>query len=194
MKVILKFAAAVVFLSLSVKGIAETPILRLMKNGQSKCFFLNLESRQDETTINIVDENENRIFSEMVSKKSFKKKFNFKNLKEGSYYVNLDNSTKKITYIIHVEKNGIQVVDEIEKFKPIFNQVGQRLFLNLQNLDKSTIEIKIFDSASQEVYSEVLDNHALIKKSFNFETAFKDKYVVTIEDGDDVYYQNMEVN
>ena len=85
-----------------------------------------------------------------------------------------------------VEKNIITLDAE-----PTFKRKGNKLFMNLLNLDKEKITIKVYDSEGRIVFKEVIEGDMVITKAFNFEKAFEDKYTVVVSDGKEIFKESV---
>jgi len=78
--------------------------------------------------------------------------------------------------------------------KSIFEEKEDKVFVNLYNLDKEEVEIKIYDSQNRVVYTETITDSLLVKKVFNFEDAFEDSYTLVIKKQGETYKKNILVN
>ena len=87
-----------------------------------------------------------------------------------------------------VEKNLINV-----DLDPVFKRKGQKLLVNLLNLDQEKVAIKVFDSQGRLIFKEVIKNDIVIEKAFNFEQAYADDYTVVIVDNDKTFEEKVEV-
>jgi len=76
-----------------------------------------------------------------------------------------------------VEKKVISLESD-----PTFKRKGDKLFLNLLNLDQDKVVIRVKDSEGRIVFSEVIKGQLVIEKAFNFEKAYRDDYTVEIVD------------
>ena len=88
----------------------------------------------------------------------------------------------------------MKILKRIENTKPVFRLKGDRLFLNLLNLEGKDVQIKVFDSNNRTLYKEVIENETVITKAFNFESAYKDQYTVVVKEGKNTYYEDIVVN
>ena len=87
-----------------------------------------------------------------------------------------------------VEKNLIKV-----DLDPVFKRKGQKLLVNLLNLDQEKVAIKVFDSQGRLIFKEIIKNDIIIEKAFNFEQAYADDYTVVIVDNDKTFKEKVEV-
>ncbi len=89
---------------------------------------------------------------------------------------------------LEVEKNLISV-----ELDPVFKKKGQKLFVNLLNLDQEKVTIKVIDSEGRIVFKEVIEGDVVVEKAFNFEQAFEDNYTVVIIDNDKTFKEKVAV-
>lgn len=88
-----------------------------------------------------------------------------------------------------------EVVKELIKVEadPVFTKKGNKLFLNLLNLDQDKVTIKIIDSEGRVVFMETLKGDLVIEKAFNFENAFENEYTVLVVDNNETFKEIVEV-
>ena len=89
---------------------------------------------------------------------------------------------------LEVEKNLINV-----ELDPVFKKKGQKLYVNLLNLDQEKVSIKVYDSEGRVVFKEVIEGDLVVEKAFNFENAFEDKYTVVIVDNNETFKEKIEI-
>jgi len=87
-----------------------------------------------------------------------------------------------------VEKNLINV-----DLDPVFKRKGQKLLLNLLNLDQEKVAIKVYDSQGRLIFKEIIKNDIIIEKAFNFEKAYADDYTVVIIDNDKTFKEKVAI-
>ena len=80
-----------------------------------------------------------------------------------------------------------------ENAKLVFRTVDRMVYLNLLNLSKKEVKIKIYDSSDRLVFSEKHENKMIIEKALNFKKAFKDRYTVVVKDSENTYYESIVV-
>jgi len=194
MKTIMKFTAIVAFMLTTVVAMAKEPKLSIVSENDIKSLVFELDSQSKETTVQFIDAHDHVIYSESISDKVFIKKFNLKMLEDGVYYISADDAMKSIVYKISLKGDDINIVERKENAKPVFRTLGDKVFLNLLNLEKKDIEIKVYDSQNRVVYKETLRDQMLVEKAFNFEKAYNDNYTLVIKDGSDIYYENIAID
>jgi len=194
MKTIMKFTAIVAFMLTTVVAMAKEPKLSIVSENDIKSLVFELDSQSKETTVQFIDAHDHVIYSESISDKVFIKKFNLKMLEDGVYYISADDAMKSIVYKISLKGDDINIVERKENAKPVFRTLGDKVFLNLLNLEKKDVEIKVYDSQNRVVYKETLRDQMLVEKAFNFEKAYNDNYTLVIKDGSDIYYENIAID
>lgn len=194
MKTILKFTTVIALLFVTATTVAKDPKLRVINKTDDKALVFEWDTQEEDTYIQIVDENGNIIYSEDVSNtKVYTKKFDLKNLEEGNYLLEAENALKKITYTINVD-DKVGVARRKENAKPVFRKVDNMVYLNLLNLEGKKVEIKVVDSDNRMVFKETLENETLVEKAFNFKNAFAGNYTVIVRDSASVHYEDIVVN
>jgi len=84
--------------------------------------------------------------------------------------------------VFSIEKNALNNI-----LDPVFKKKGDKLFLNLLNLDLGNVYIKIMDSEGRLVYRDKVEEEVVVGKAFNFENAFEGEYTVIVSDGEKTY-------
>ena len=87
-----------------------------------------------------------------------------------------------------VEKSLIAIESD-----PVFTKKGNKLFMNLLNLDLEKVTIKVVDSEGRIVYIETIKGELVIEKAFNFENAFENEYTVLVVDANETFKEVVEV-
>ena len=87
----------------------------------------------------------------------------------------------------------LEILDYMDKGKPIFRQKGDKVFLNMLNLQGEKIEIKVYDSSRRLLFKETITDELTIEKAFNFEGAYEDSYTVMVKDSEGTYLERISV-
>lgn len=194
MKTNLKFTAMIALMFTAAVGLAKEPKLSLMTEGPTKSLIVELDSQYEKSIIKIIDEDQNIIFSEKISEKLYAKKFDLNELENGSYFIELDNALRTLVYPILVKNKEVRILKRSENTKPVFRLKGDKLFINLLNLDGEVVKIKVYDSYNRTLFNEVIENERVVTKVFNFEYADEDRYMVAIKDGANTYFEEVVIN
>lgn len=114
-------------------------------------------------------------------------------LEDGVYYILAEDAMKSIVYKISLKGNVVKIVERKENAKPVFRTLEDKVFLNLLNLDKDKVEIKVFDSFNRIVFKQDIKDAMLVEKAFNFEKALADTYTIVVKNNNEVYYKNVVI-
>lgn len=193
MKSIMKFTAIASLLLLTNLMLAKEPEFNIVAKGESKSVILTLDTQLVSTGVKIIDKNQNVIYKEKIDESHYSKKFDFNKLEKGEYAMEIENSLKTIVYTIEVGDSTLVIQKKEEKTKPIIRRVGDKVFLNLLNLEEKEVNIKIMDSQNRVVYSETLEGKNIVEKAFNFEKAENDRYVLLVKNNTVTYSESILV-
>lgn len=160
----------------------------------AKTLTFSLDDIKQETVIRLIDAEGNVIYTEdIITKEAYIKRFDLSKLDKGNFYLKVENDLREITYDIELGDVDVIIKKRKENTKPVFREKGSIVFLNLLNLEKKTVTIKVVDSLNRVVFEETVKDEAIVEKVFNFEDAFEDKYVVIVSDNQETYYKNVTV-
>jgi len=193
MKTIMKFTAIVAFMLITAVSMAKEPKLSIVSENDIKSLVFELDSQSKETMIQFKDANNRVIYSESISDKNYIKRFNLEKLEDGVYYILAEDVMKSIVYKFSLKGNAVKIVERKENAKPVFRTLEDRVFLNLLNLDKDKVEIKVYDSMNRIIFKQDIKEQMLVEKAFNFEKAEADEYTIVVKDNNEVYYKNIVV-
>ncbi|MEX0290360.1 MAG: hypothetical protein AB3N14_14740 [Flavobacteriaceae bacterium] len=193
MKSILKLSTVAGLVFAANVGMAKEPKVSLVVNEETKSLVFRQDSNAEETSIKLKDAQDHVIFFDNYSKGLYAKSFNVTSLEEGKYFLITEDDIRAFVYTINIGKKDMEIVKRVENTKPVFRTDGEKLFLNLLNLDANTVGIKVFDSDNRILYKEMVEGTTTVEKAFNFEDAFADTYKVMVKDGDEVYYEYITI-
>lgn len=193
MKAIFKLSATAGLLFTVAVGMAKEPNVKLISNGEVKSLVFQMDSQSRETSVRLMDDEDNIIFNDKVTSGIYAKSFNLSALADGNYYFSTENAMKAFVYTIGIDDNELVLLDKKERSKPVFRQKEDRLFLNLLNLDGNEVDIKVIDSSNRVVFKETVKNKVTVEKAFNFEGAYEDTYTVIVKDDKQLYYEYVSV-
>ncbi len=187
MKALLKITTVVAFMFIAAISMAKEPKLILTAYSEAKTLVLELEDVSSNTSITLKDAQNNIIYAESIKNDLYSKKFNLKNLVDGVYFFETEGEFKSTVYSIKVEDNSLAILDKEEVIKPFFTEVEEHVSLNLLNLDKKDVSIKVYDEDSRLVFEEEITNEMIVEKSFDFSGAYEGNYTVSVSYGDKSY-------
>jgi flagellar hook assembly protein FlgD len=193
MKKLVKSITVVALLFVVATGMAKEAKLSLTPNAEKSLDF-KMDITSEETIISIVDTEGIIIFSEkVVGTKVYSKKFDLKNLPQGRYFLEVEDSVKETSFSFLVGDVAIEIIEKIEQVKPVFKQKEGRVFMNFLNLDEQEVKIKVLDGEGHVVFAESISNEQVIEKVFNFESAFASSYTLFVKKDSDTYSETVLV-
>ncbi|MBD0852158.1 hypothetical protein [Maribacter arenosus] len=195
MKTIKKLTLSTAFLFITAFGMANKIDLRIVKDEDSKTLVFRYDNLSTDATLKFIDEQGNVIFAEALEDKTeYLKRFNLNSLETGTYFLEVEDAVKETEYTILVEDSGISIENKLEKNKPVFRKKDGMVYLNLLNLSKKEVEIKVIDNNDRVVYNQVFKNEGLIEKAFNFKNAYSGRYNIIVKNFNDKYFEEMIVD
>ncbi|MBT8318693.1 MAG: hypothetical protein KJP01_01015 [Gramella sp.] len=78
--------------------------------------------------------------------------------------------------------------------RPFFRTQGDRVILNLLNLDLDLVKLKVIDQHGRVLYRAVIEGELVIEKSFNFENAYEGIYRVMVISAGETYSEKIIVS
>lgn len=134
-----------------------------------------------EVAIYVYDNDDNLVRHENIEKGSvYKRIYDFSELERGYYTIISDSKDLKVTKIIQVNTQSIEVVSTEYFYRPVFTMQGDILHIEYKNPDQSDVKISIEDS-EDIYYMENLQGDELFKKSFNIQQLSRGEYTVRFE-------------
>lgn len=185
------------YLPLGFDAYAEmgtNPKMSLRKGKDEKSLIVALDAQTQDSKIKLMDEDAKPIYFETISVSDYAKRFNLKNLAVGTYYFSIENAETSVVYTLSLNSNEVSITNTAKNDnKPVFRKTGDKVFLNLFNGDQQKVHIEIVDSRSNIVFKESNVGNLVIAKAFNFEKALKGSYTIRVQDGDEIFYQNITI-
>ena len=86
-----------------------------------------------------------------------------------------------------------EVLETADKGKPIFQKRGDKVYLNMLNLQGEKVVVRVFDSERRLLFKETFEDALTVEKAFNFENAFEDSYTVVVKDAESTYVEKINV-
>jgi hypothetical protein len=190
MKKISKFSLMLGVALLTMNSHAGTVDFTLdVKKEQGKMVTFALNN-MDKMSLSIYDAEGKLIHSEKVdSRKNINRTYDLKAFPGGTYFLEAESDTKISRYEISVVGTTATLsVDPIsEVYKPSFVNKKGMVRLTFLNMDKSPVNIKIYDNANNEVYDSdvILDQE--VKKVFDISRINDEEYTFVVTHKDKTY-------
>ncbi|WP_396637224.1 hypothetical protein [Maribacter sp. R77961] len=194
MKTILKLTTVVALMLSTVVGLAEETKLNVVALTNAKSLLLTLENGSNDLDIRLVDSDMNLIHAETITNSTVSKKFDLRNLNDGTYYFYTSDDFKNYRYTMAIADNVLRILDIEESVKPYFRKTRNKIYMNFLNLNKAPVEIKVYDADYRLVFSETRNEELIVEKAFNFSDAFAGSYTVVITDSKSTYTEDFTVD
>jgi len=167
----------------------------LKVKGEKEKFIRFSADKAEDLNLSLVGADDEVLFEETIhASATTSKVYDLNALPDGKYVLKVESEAKLAKYNVVIE-NGEAIVSEptvANVFKPVYTKTDDVVTLSLNNLDKSPIEVKVYNEYNDEVYAESFKDKAQLTKKFNisktdsrsltFVVKFKDEsFVKTIE-------------
>ena len=144
------------------------------EQGKRVTFVLN---SIDKVNLSIYDAEEKLIFTEKTeSPKGLYRTYDLRALPDGTYFLEAESNNKIANYEILVLGNtavlSANAISEV--YKPSFVNKKGLVWVTVLNMDKSPVNIKVYDKANNEVYDSDVMVDQNVKKVFDI-TKIKDE-------------------
>lgn len=190
MKKISKFGLMLGVTLLTVNLYAGTVDFTLdVKKEQGKMVTFAFK-KMDKVDLSIYDAEGKMIHTEKVdSQKNIKRTYDLKALPEGTYFLEAESDMKVSRYEISVvgATASLSATAISEIYKPAFINKEGLVRVSFLNMDKSPVNIKVYDKANNEVYDSdvILDQD--VKKVFDINDVNDEEYTFVMTYKDKTY-------
>ncbi|MBO0592149.1 hypothetical protein I2486_12120 [Cellulophaga sp. E16_2] len=194
MKKVLKFTAIAALVFSTFTASASELKLNVAADKEAKSLIFELDIVSKDTKIQFLDSKNNVIYSNSnLKSSSLRKKFDLSKLEKGVYTFRVDDMTLVTTYAILIDGESIRILNKDEVIKPVFRMKDGMIFVNLLNVDKMDVEIKVYDSNDRVLFTQKISDTLIVEKAVNFKTAHKGDYTITVKNANGVYRQNVSI-
>lgn len=194
MKKVLKFTAMAALVLGTFTASANELKLNVATDKDAKSLIFELDMVSADTKIQFLDSENNVIYSNSnVKTTSLRKKFDLSKLEKGVYTFKVDGTTLVTTYAILIDGEAISILNKDEVIKPVFRMKDNMVYINLLNLDKKDVEIKVYDSSDRVLYTQKISDALIVEKAINFKTAYKGDYTIAVKNANGVYTENVSI-
>ena len=153
-------------------------------SANEKDFSLKVKSEKGKTVsfsineakninLSIYGKNNETLFDEKINSNGvFNRTYDLNAFPEGNYVLEVETDAKLAQYEIRISGATATISEKAitEVFKPVLTKGDGFVTLNVSKLDKSPIEVQVFDENSTELYSGVITDKASISKKFDTNT------------------------
>ncbi|MFI0491957.1 hypothetical protein [Flavobacterium sp.] len=195
MKKILKFSLVLVVALTAISAhAADVDFLLKVKKEQGKriTFAFN---EVNKVALTIYDTNDKLINSEELNSKGIiNRTYDLNALPEGTYFLEAESEFKVARYEISVDGTIASLADSPVSvvYKPVFVNKNGLISLSILNLDKSPVEIKIYDADNTEVYKSAVLTDQNVSKFFNINETELKNYTFVMSYDDKVFTESFK--
>lgn len=193
MKNIAKISTVIAFMFATVAGLAKEPTLNVTK-GKDKSVVLTLAATSKGAKVKLADAESNIMYSQKISEGNFAKKYNLKNLDNGTYFLTVEENLKEYSYTIKISDDEVKLAKVGEQVKPFFRKTSDMIYMNYLNLGKDDLSIKIYDLDNRVVFTEKISEKIIVEKAFNFKDAHDGVYTVVVDSPNGNFTETLVVN
>lgn len=195
MKNVSKFSLmlAITLLTINVHaGTVDFTLNVKKEQGKKVTFALNNSDKMD---LSIYDAEGKKIHSENVnSKQVIYRTYDLNAFPEGTYFLEAESDSKISRYAISVVGETASLSSDVvsEVFKPVFAYKNGLVWVNILNLDKSPVFIKIYDNQNNEVYdsNSIMDQN--VTKVFDINNIQNETYTIVVTDNDKTFTKTLD--
>jgi hypothetical protein len=160
--------AVLLFVSAGAYAYDETFSLKVKSNAQKSIMFFIREPQDVE--FSIYDSESEILYKQRIhAVQPSAKTYNLEAFPDGAYKLKLETDSIITTYKIQIV-NGKTLVEKpviTEKLKPLLTKENAIISLDMTNLDKGPVEVKIVNEYNDQLYSNVFLDKSKLSKKFN---------------------------
>ncbi|MET4141000.1 hypothetical protein [Pedobacter sp. UYP1] len=123
------------------------------------------------------------------------KTYDLTDFPDGNYIMKLETGLKWVEYQINIENNkaSLSTPSNKEAFKPVLTNKDGVVTLNLDNVNKAPVEIRIFDEFNNQLYTNIYNDSAKLIKKFNVGKSLSSKLTFVITSKDQAFNSTIDV-
>ncbi|RLJ79818.1 hypothetical protein [Pedobacter alluvionis] len=142
----------------------------LKVKGEKEKFIRFSVDKAENVNLSLIDVYDEVLFEENIHASAASSKvYDLNELPDGKYTLKVESDVKVAKYNV-VIKNGEALVSEPKIsniVKPVYTKKDQVITLNLENLENSPVEVKVYNEYNDVVYNEVFQDKSQLVKKFN---------------------------
>jgi hypothetical protein len=178
----IKFALAALVLGMTTVATAvEKPKMNVIPISNERAIVSVLNENPAYFEVSILAENGDLVYYKQTSNQvtDFNQIYDFKNLADGKYALNLKVNDTKVINDFEVSRKGIEVGEARVRFAPYFNYKNNELKLSYLNFDEENLNLAIYNNSGL-VYESRLGRDFNITKGYDLSRLESGSYRVTL--------------
>ncbi|HDR51815.1 MAG TPA: hypothetical protein ENN90_09415 [Mariniphaga anaerophila] len=181
MKTIKLALAAVVIGMATVATAVEKPKMNVIPISNERAIVSVLNENPAYFEVSILAENGDLVYYKQTSNPTtdYKQIYDFKNLADGKYALNLKVNDTRVINDFEVSRKGIEVGEARVRFAPYFDYKNNELKLSYLNFDKESLNLTIYNNNGL-VYESRIGRDFNITKGYDLSRLESGSYRVTL--------------
>jgi hypothetical protein len=182
-------------LIITSSGIATATEATIKVTG-NETFELKLTEITENVQVTLKNSNGKVLFEDAVSGiDDYSKKFKVNPHEADTYYVTIEDNRSIKTLPLELSKNQLTYneKDIVERFKPMVMQKGSVLYVNYFTPEKSSLDVSIYNSKGELVYSETLTGKMTQGKGYDFSKSPKGEYTIALASEGNYYTHSINL-
>lgn len=158
----------------------------------NETFELKLTDISENAQVILKNSNGKILFEDAITgKDDYSKKFKVNPLETDTYFVTIEDIRSIKTLPVELSKNQLTYDENsmVERFKPMVMQKGSVLYVNYFTPEKSSLDVSIYNSKGELVYSETLAGKLTQGKGYDFSKSPKGEYTIALA-SNGMYYSH----
>lgn len=194
MKNFLKISLIVaVFLTALGASASEKDFSLKVKSEKGKTVSFSINDAKN-INLSIYGKNNETLFDEKInSNGAFNRTYDLNAFPEGNYVLEVETDAKLAQYEIRIS-GGVAVISEkaiTEVFKPVLTKGDGFVALNISKLDKSPIEVEVYDENNTELFSGTFTDKTSFSKKFDTKRTNADQLTFIVRYKDQIFYETI---
>lgn len=185
----IKFALAALVLGMTTVSTAvEKPKMNVIPISNERAIVSVLNENPAYFEVSILAENGDLVYYKQTSNQvtDFNQIYDFKNLADGKYALNLKVNDTRVINDFEVSRKGIEVGEARVRFAPYFDYKNNELKLSYLNFDEEAMSLSIFNNNGL-VYESKIGRDFNITKGYDLSSLESGSYRVTLSSYNNEY-------
>ncbi len=184
---------AVLFLTAFGASANEKDFSLKVKSEKGKTVSFSINEAKN-INLSIYGKNNETLFDEKINSNGvFNRTYDLNAFPEGNYILEVETDAKLAQYEIRISGGTASISEKAitEVFKPVLTKGNGFVTLSVSKLDKSPIEVQVFDENNTELYSGVITDKTSIAKKFDTNTTGAEKLTFIVRYKDQIFSETI---
>lgn len=162
---------------------------------ESKLIQLTMDETIKNVEVSVKDSKGEIVYTKKSENFNISKKYDLNNLPSGSYFMEIESSTKIKIIPFNVLSKSIELNEEKENvyYKPIVRKEGANVFISKLALNNEDLEIILYDVDSAVLFTEKLEGNAILERKLNLMNLKSGNYNLILRSGSKTFYEAIKL-